>query len=86
MAVTVRPFEAKDEQIWRKHWHQYNEFYHRVDAITEEITATQISRFLDPKNSVDCAVAVTDCGDVIGFVTWYPHPFTGSIEDNIYCK
>jgi D-amino-acid N-acetyltransferase len=84
MAVTIRPIEAKDEQAWRKHWHSYNEFYHRVDAITEDITATTFSRFLDPKNPIDCAVAVSESGGVVGFATWFPHPFTGTIENEIY--
>ena len=84
MTVTIRPIEAKDEQAFRKHWHSYNEFYNRVDIITEEITATTFSRFLDDKNPIDCAVAVSESGDVIGFATWFPHPFTGTIENEIY--
>lgn len=88
MAVTIRPIEAGDEPAWRKHWTAYNEFYQRTDSITEEITATTFSRFLNPGSSIKAAVAVESkddsSEDVVGFVTWYPHPSTGHVEDIIY--
>ena len=90
MAMTVRPIEVKDEAVWRKHWHSYNEFYKRVDDITEEVTATTFSRFLDCKSPIQGAVAV-DSNDsdskseqIVGFVTWYPHANTASVEEVIY--
>lgn len=81
--TTIRPIEKSDEEIWRKHWHAYNIFYERVDAITEDITSTTFSRFLDPENPISCAVAVQD-GKVIGFAHWYRHPSTSAIEGSIY--
>ena len=85
MAVTIRPIEAKDETIWRKHWAAYNEFYQRTDIITEDITATTFSRFLSPQSPIECAVAEDPSSEqVVGFVTWYPHPSTASIEDIVY--
>jgi D-amino-acid N-acetyltransferase len=91
MAVTIRPITAEDETIWRKHWHAYNEFYKRVNEITEEITATTFKRFLDPKNPIDCAVAVLDNDQgsgaesgVVGFATYFPHPSTYTVEDHVY--
>ena len=94
MSVNIRPIEAKDESAWRKHWAAYNEFYERTGAITEEITATTFSRFLSKQNQIECAVAVLDkapagdldSGEVVGFVTWFPHPTTYSVEDVIYLQ
>jgi len=84
MSITIRPIQSSDEPTWRTHWAAYNEFYQRVDRITESITATTFSRFLDKNISVKCAVAADSEGDLVGFVTWYPHPSTDSIEDVVY--
>ena len=83
MSATTRPIVADDEAVWRKLWHAYNEFYHRVEDITEEITATTFKRFLDEKNPIDAAIAVVD-NNVVGFVTWFTHPSTYTVEDHIY--
>ncbi|KAK5166426.1 D-amino-acid N-acetyltransferase [Saxophila tyrrhenica] len=88
MAVTIRPITPEDEQRWRTHWAAYNDFYQRTDGITETITATTFSRFLDESSPVQCAVASTSSGSyeggLVGFVTWYPHPSTDSVEDVVY--
>lgn len=84
MSVTIRPITASDEQIWRTHWDAYNEFYQRTARITETITAKTFSRFLDPNSPVNCAVAVSSSDELLGFVTWYPHPSTASVEDVVY--
>ena len=89
MSVTIRPIEAKDETAWRNHWAAYNEFYKRTDGITEHITATTFSRFLSAESPIDCAVAVSGDANaerIVGFVTWFPHPNTASIEDEIYLQ
>lgn len=86
MQVEIRPIAAGDEARWRELWAGYNEFYKRT--ISEEVTAHQFSRFLDDKVQLYCAVAVaSNAGsgqEIIGFVTWFPHLFTGSIEDIVY--
>lgn len=86
MSVTIRPFEKSDEEVWRKHWAAYNAFYKRTERITDNITATTISRFLDPASDVSCAVAASQDSKVVGFVTWMPHRSTSSIEDIIYLQ
>jgi D-amino-acid N-acetyltransferase len=82
-SVTLRPFEAADEAAWRKHWHSYNVFYERTADITEDITATTISRFLDEKSPIKCCVAMSN-DNMIGFVTWFWHPSTYLINGTIY--
>ena len=81
--IAVRPIEQADEETWRKHWHAYNEFYKRVDSITEKITATNFERFLSKDSPIQCAVAVAD-DKLVGFATWYPHSNTATVEEIIY--
>lgn len=86
MSITIRTIAASDEKTWRAQWHAYNEFYHRTERITEKITATSFSRFLDEKSPIQCAVAVpaSNAEELLGFVTWYPHPSTATVEDIVY--
>lgn len=80
---TVRAIEAKDESRWRELWQGYNEFYERT--IPEETTAYTFKRFLDPNVALYAAVA-EDNGKVIGFVTWFPHVSTSSLQDVVYLQ
>ncbi|KAI4159624.1 MAG: hypothetical protein LQ342_006462 [Letrouitia transgressa] len=83
MPALVRPVQKEDEASWRNLWQQYNEFYERT--VPEEVTKTTFARFLDDKVRIYGAVAVdsTD-GKIVGFVTWYPHPSTSSVEEVVY--
>jgi D-amino-acid N-acetyltransferase len=83
MAAQVRPIQADDETVWRGLWEQYNEFYKRT--VPEGVTKTTFARFLDNKVRIYGAVAVDpDTNKVIGFVHWYPHPSTSSIDEVVY--
>lgn len=89
MFITIRPIEAADEDVWRQHWHAYNEFYQRTADITEDITATTFARFLQPNSSISCGVAVApepSGAKVVGFVTYFPHPSTYLIEEKVYLE
>lgn len=83
MSTLIRPVQKDDEPVWRNLWQQYNDFYNRT--IPEEVTKTTFARFLDDKVRIYSAVA-TDSGneEVTGFVTWYPHPSTSSVEEIVY--
>lgn len=81
MPSSVRPVTKEDESKWRHYWAAYNDFYKRT--ISEEVTATTFSRFLDTNQQMFCAVA-EDEGQVIGFVTWFPHMSTSRIEPVVY--
>lgn len=86
MTITVRAFKADDEAAFKSRWEQYNVFYKRT--IPRNVTATTIKRFLDPNVESFAAVAVDSEkkteGGVVGFVTWLPHLYTGSIEPVVY--
>lgn len=87
MSPTIKPVTKEHEAQWRTLWGLYNEFYKRT--ISEEVTATTFSRFLDPNVQMFCAVATetpSEGGDevVIGFATWYPHQSTSQINGTVY--
>ncbi|BEI86540.1 hypothetical protein CcaverHIS002_0608270 [Cutaneotrichosporon cavernicola] len=86
MTVTVRFAQSADKQQFLDRWELYNQFYKRT--VPADVTEEQWRRFLDPSSPVYCAVAVDsdkeDGANVIGFVTWLPHIYTGSIEDVVY--
>lgn len=81
MSVTIRFATKDDESKWRHYWAAYNEFYKR--EIPEDVTAGTFSRFLDDGQQMYCAVA-EDAGQVVGFVTWYPHPSTSTLKPVVY--
>lgn len=84
MSVQIRAIEKKDEEAWRNLWEQYNEFYKRT--VPDNVTKTTFARFLDDKVPMYGAVAVdtSDNDKVVGFVHWYPHQSTSSIEEVVY--
>lgn len=81
MSTHIRPVQKSDEAAWRNLWEQYNEFYSR--SIPEEVTATTFARFLDDKVRMYGAVSTAN-DKITGFVNWYPHPSTSSIEEVVY--
>lgn len=82
MTITVRPFTAADKDAFRARWEKYNIFYKRT--IPEEATAFTIKRMLDPAVALYGAVAEDSERGVVGFVTYLPHIYTGSVEDIVY--
>lgn len=89
MSARIRPVQKDDEAAWQVLWQQYNEFYNRT--IPVDVTTATFARFLDEKLRMYCAVAV-DPGvedkdeKIIGFVNWYPHLSTSSIEEVVYLQ
>jgi D-amino-acid N-acetyltransferase len=74
-----------DEHDWRALWEQYNDFYKRV--IPDEVTRNTFASFLDKEIRMYSAVAVdSEENKIAGFVHWYPHRSTSSIEDVIYLQ
>jgi len=83
MAPNIRSIQKGDESEWRNLWQQYNDFYERT--VPEEVTTTTFGRLLDQNVRMHGAVAVnaTD-SNILGFVHWYPHLSTSSIEEQVY--
>ncbi len=86
MPPTIRPLQKSDEPRWRALWAQYNTFYART--VPDSVTSTTFARFLDDNVRIYGAVAVdpehNNNEQILGFVHWYPHPSTSSIEEVVY--
>ncbi|KAI9154752.1 D-amino-acid N-acetyltransferase HPA3 [Paramyrothecium foliicola] len=98
MEIKIRPLAKEDEPQWRQLWEGYNTFYKRT--ISEDVTANTLSRFLKDDVEMFCAVAVSHDPpapsaeppsspadrpeDIVGFVTWFPHPSTSRIGPVVY--
>lgn len=83
MSTLIRPIQTNDEPAWQSLWQQYNTFYERT--VSEKVTQTTFARFLDGKTRMYASVAVAaEDNKIIGFVHWYPHPSTSSIEEVVY--
>ena len=84
MSARIRFVRKDDQAAWRSLWQKYNDFYKRT--VPDEVTKTTFARLLDDTVRMYGAVAV-DAGDdnkVIGFVNWYPHPSTSTVEEDVY--
>lgn len=83
MAPNIRSIQKSDESGWRNLWQQYNDFYERT--VPEEVTTTTFGRLLDQNVRMHGAVAVNETdSNILGFVHWYPHLSTSSIEEQVY--
>jgi len=84
MSVQTRPIQAADKDAWLDLWEGYNQFYKRT--IPTEVTDKTFSRFLDEGVRMYGAVAVdsSDNNKLIGFVHWYPHQSTSSVDEVVY--
>lgn len=82
----IRPIEARDEAAFRQLWDAYNVFY--VREVPEAATAQTIKRLLDPNVALYAAVAEETEGEnkgkLIGFITYLPHMYTGTLADVMY--
>ena len=83
-AAKIRFVQKDDKTAWRDLWSQYNDFYKRT--VSDEVTAATFARFLGDKVRIYSAVAVDESNNnkIVGFVNWYPHPSTSSIEEVVY--
>ena len=84
MSVQIVSIQNHHGTAFRALWDQYNQFYKRT--ISDHITKTTFTRLTDESVRMYGAVAIDTAEDdkVIGFVTWYPHPSTASIEEVVY--
>ncbi|PWN34612.1 acyl-CoA N-acyltransferase [Meira miltonrushii] len=84
MSVTIRRVKKEDEEAWTNLWEQYNVFYKRTIPI--EVTKKTFERLCDENVRMYGAVAVDNSSQqqIVGFVTWYPHANTSSIEEVVY--
>jgi len=85
--ICIRSILQQDYEQWRLLWDGYNAFYGRSGdkALSEQITATTWSRFLDADEPVHAAVSVMD-GRIVGLVHYLFHRSTTRLNDVCYLQ
>jgi len=85
--VIIRPVVVEDFDTWKILWDGYNAFYEREGptALSNEITRTTWSRFLDSHEPVHALVAER-AGTLLGLVHYLFHRSTIQITPTCYLQ
>ncbi len=85
--TTIRPATPSDYDQWLPLWQGYNAFYGRsgATALSDEVTQTTWSRFLDPAEPMHCLVAEQN-GKLVGLVHSIFHRTTISVALTCYLQ
>lgn len=80
----IRPIKESDKEQWLPLLQGYLTFY--KSEWPQEVVDSTFQRFLDPNETVNCAVAVDDDDDskLVGFATYITHRNTWTIGDSMY--
>lgn len=71
---SIRPASAEDRAQWDSLWQGYLAFYE--SGLADDVTDLLWQRILDPAHQIQCRVAVTDNGKLVGLVHFFPHTHT----------
>ncbi|MDH3630483.1 MAG: GNAT family N-acetyltransferase [Gammaproteobacteria bacterium] len=70
----VRPANESDRAQWNPLWQGYLEFYQ--SSLADEITDLLWQRIMDPAHEIQCRVAASSDGNLVGMVHFFPHAHT----------
>ena len=70
----VRPVTESDQTQWNPLWQGYLEFYQ--SSLADEVTDLLWQRIMDPAHEIQCRVAASDDGNLVGMVHFFPHAHT----------
>ena len=70
----IRPAFESDRIQWDPLWRGYLEFYQ--SRLADEITNLLWQRIMDPEHEIQCRVAESGSGDLVGLVHFFPHAHT----------
>lgn len=70
----VRLVNESDRAQWNPLWQGYLEFYQ--SSLADEITDLLWQRIMDPAHEIQCRVAASDDGNLVGMVHFFPHAHT----------
>jgi|ERR1700722_17571543 GNAT superfamily N-acetyltransferase len=85
--IVIRPVQKSDFEAWKPLWDGYNAFYgrHGETALPEEVTLRSWSRFFDPYEPMNAAIA-EHAGRIVGLVHFILHRSTISIAPTCYLQ
>lgn len=81
--LTIRLVRSDDYQAWLPLWQAYQTFYETT--IPEQVTRQTWSRFLDPAEPMDAALAEVD-GRAVGLVHYIQHRSCWTQGDYLYLQ
>ena len=81
--ITIRDPGVGDEQVWRRLWAGYLEFYEA--SVPPAVTEATWARVLDPANPMFTRLAERD-GQVVGFATSVLHEATWTLTPSCYLE
>ena len=70
----VRPPDLAEREPWEKLWQGYLAFYR--SSLDGEVTDELWRRIHDPAHEIECRVAATADGRLVGLVHFFPHAHT----------
>ncbi|MBT3237913.1 MAG: GNAT family N-acetyltransferase [Rhodospirillaceae bacterium] len=80
----IRALAQSDKDAWLRLWDAYCVFYKQ--DVPDDVTAATWSRLMDAGSGLRGFAAVDDAGEVVGFVTYFPHIKTWSANDICYLE
>ncbi len=84
MTTTIRPLRAADEEVWRRLWTAYLEFYET--SVPEEVYRTTFARLLSDDPREFRALLAEQDGEVIGLTHFLFHRHCWKIENVVYLQ
>ena len=67
----IRPATESDRRQWDPLWQGYLQFYE--SSLTAAVTDLLWQRIMDPAHEIQCRVAETGDGNLLGLVHFFPH-------------
>ena len=70
----IRFIDKSEHDQWDRLWQGYLVFY--KSTLPSEVTDLLWQRICDPENEIQCRVAVSATGELVGLVHFFPHAHT----------
>lgn len=70
----IRCIDKSEREQWDRLWQAYLVFY--KSTLADEVSDLLWQRILDAENEIQCRVAVSAAGELVGLVHFFPHAHT----------
>ena len=84
MTTMIRPLRAADEEVWRRLWTAYLEFYET--SVSEEVYRTTFARLLSDDPREFRALLADRDGETVGLTHFLFHRHCWKVENVVYLQ
>ena len=84
MTTTIRPLRAADEEVWRRLWTDYLEFYET--SVSEEVYRTTFARLLSNDPREFHGLLAEQGGEPVGLTHFLFHRHCWRVENVVYLQ